>query len=235
MQLQVRERDCPVQVGRRDHIAEGNLHRHRHRQVLPRRAAGRRAGPGHHVARPATAPGRQDPASRALTALLAGAKDRHAEVVGKQVERRGLRGGRVRTRGLRTAGWRSCAHRQPASGAEVAARPLDQQGVAKPSSRSRTGAAWCSRSCPPWRGKRPSTGGSRDGRPNRATPRRPWEIRDAACPGIRATRRVLPGCASTLAPSSPLAAARRRPGRFSCRDRRLRALMYRFPSSWQRP
>jgi len=58
----------------------------------------------------------------------------------------------------------------------------------------------------------PSTGGTRGGRRNRPTPRRPWEIRGAACPGIRANPRALPGCASTLARSSPLVAARHRPG-----------------------
>ena len=57
-------------------------------------------------------------------------------------------------------------------------------------------AAWCRRSCPPWPATRPSASGIRGGKPHRATPMHPWEIRDAASPGSRGCPPALQGCAS---------------------------------------
>ena len=61
MPMRVRQRDCPAAVGRRDHIVEATLIGTAVASFSPGRAACRRPGSGHHVARPAAPPGRQDP------------------------------------------------------------------------------------------------------------------------------------------------------------------------------
>ena len=60
MQMRVRERECPVQEGRRDHIVEATTIGTAIARFSRFRAAAQRPDAGHHVARPAAPPGRQD-------------------------------------------------------------------------------------------------------------------------------------------------------------------------------
>ena len=87
MELQARQRDCPETAGRHDHIVETTLIGTAIARFARAGPPHDRPGPGHHVARPAAAPGRQDPdIAASATALFSACGQVIVELLGCGLE-----------------------------------------------------------------------------------------------------------------------------------------------------